>query len=203
MLTKKKPVSKIIFRHVRRFQRRKPAHLTVLRNENGFYLVEVLIALSVGALMTYALLNTLSGSMRSLTSTQNQSAANAIMIELLEWTRVSGYEYLRSMPSENVITVNRTLANESGSDTGIRDDVAQLDDYNLDWSEIAEKGAFNGKIKYLISPASQPDSLKVTIRIAWVDSTSYGANSESILGAGREIFASTVVTKNGVGAYTK
>lgn len=175
----------------------------VFRQAQGMYLIEVLIALTLGALMTFSLLSTLAGSMRSLTSTQNQSAANAILVELLEWTRASGYTYLKDMPAENEITVNRTMANEPGSDTGIRDDVAQLDDFNLDWAEMAEKGAFTGKIKYSISPLAEPDALKITIRVAWQDNTSFGSNSQSVLGTGREIMASTVVRKNGSGAYAR
>lgn len=167
------------------------------------YLIEVLIALSLGALMTFALLSTLTGSMRNIASTQNQSAANSIMVELLEWTRASGYSYLESMPAENEITVNRTMANEAGSDTGIREDVALLDDFNLDWSEMAEKSAFTGKIKYSISPIAEPDAKKVTIRVAWQDNTFFGANSESVLGVGREISTTTIIRKNGTGAYTK
>lgn len=167
----------------------------------GMYMIEVLIALSLGALMCFVLLDTLSSGARLVSSGQNQATANSILLELLEWTKAAGYNYLQGMPSENEITVNRSMANEPGSDTGIRDEVALLDDFTLSWSDLAKRNSFSGKIKYSILPFTEPNSLKVSIRVAWTDSSSFAPNSASSLGAGREIFASTIVRKGGSEAY--
>lgn len=172
------------------------------RDSQGMYMLEVLVAISVGALMAYALLNTTTQSMRLLTTNQNRATANAMLTGLLEWSRSAGYNYLVTQPGENTITINRTSSNEPGSDTGVRKDVAMLDDFNLDWTDLAQKSTLNGKVTYIIEPVASMDAVKVTVKISWVDSSVFSA-SDNALGAGKEISASTLVRKNGSGAYSK
>lgn len=171
------------------------------RSRRGVYLVELLIALALGSLFSFVLLNTLSESLRLVTSSQNQTTAHLITSELLEWTRVVGFEYLKSAPSFSQITINRTSANEPGSDTSIRDDVLMLDDFAEKWSEVAKSGEFRGKVTYQIELGPEVDSRKITITVEWVDSTAFGANSESSLGVGKRLVTSTVVRKFGSQAY--
>ncbi len=152
--------------------------------------------------MAYALLNTTTQSMRLLTTNQNRAVANLMLSELLEWSRAAGYSYLITQPAESSITINRTALNEPGSDTGIRKDVAMLDDFSLKWTDLAQKSTLKGKVTYIIEPIPSSDAVKVTIKIAWQDSSAFSP-SDNALGAGKEISASTLVCKNGSGAYSK
>lgn len=172
------------------------------REARGVYVVELLIALALGALLAFSLLSTLSESMRQVTSTQNQTTAHLVMNELLEWSRATGFNYLSSYMGTSEIRINRSIANEPGSDTNIRNEVLMLDDFSENWSEAAEAGKFNGKAFCLIEPGPDANSLRVTITIEWKDSTSFGANSESSIGTGRQLVNSTVIRRFGTGAYS-
>lgn len=181
----------------RRLNRRR-----TVRSQKGVYVVELLIALALGALFSFTLLSTLSESLRLVTSSQNQTTAHLISNELLEWTRVVGYEYLKNAPSYSEIRINRTVANEPGSDTNIRDEVLMLDDFSEEWSQLAESGTFKGKVTYQIEPGIDSDSKKIMIVVEWIDNTTFGANSESSLGAGRKLVTTTIVRKFGSNAYS-
>ncbi|QQR58973.1 MAG: hypothetical protein IPG59_05630 [Candidatus Melainabacteria bacterium] len=171
-----------------------------VRSERGVYVVELLIALALGALMSFALLNTLSESLRLVTSSQNQTTAHLISSELLEWSRAVGYEYLKNAAIVSEITINRTSSNEPGSDTNIRDEVLMLDDFSEEWSEIAKAGKFRGKVTYQNEPGGASDTRKITVIVEWVDNTTFGANSASSLGAGKRLVSTTIVRKSGTKA---
>lgn len=157
----------------------------------GVYLVEVLVALGLGALLSYFLLDSLSNTMRFTTSTQSEIFANAILSELQEWTRGTSYEALQSFPAESELLVNRTSSNEPGSNTGIKENALLIDEFNETWSEKALKNKFSGKVTYSVQQLT-PDSLLITTKVTWFDGT---------WTKGRSILSSTIVKQLGAGAY--
>lgn len=173
------------------------------RDSSGVYLVEILVALSVGALITFSLLSMLGTSMRHATATQNDLVAMEINRQLEDYFRGLSRTVLfdPSNLGEKEFTVNR-LSQGLTLLSSIRKEPLQIDFENKNWSDLSKIGAFPGRVKYEISPGPDPtNSVLITIKTMWVDSTRYGANSSSDLGAGKLSQFKFVIFKFGSKAY--
>lgn len=165
--------------------------------------MEILMALSLGALITFSLLSMFGTSMRHATATQNDLIALEINRQLEEYFRGVPREYLfePSNFGEKEFTVNR-LEQGLALSSSVRNEPLQIDFENKSWSQISKSGAFPGKVKYSILAGPDPvNSVLISITTMWTDSTRYGANTLSDLGSGKVTRFSFVVTKFGSKAY--
>lgn len=164
-------------------------------------MVELLIALALGATLTFALLNALASSMRHATSTQNELIANVIIRELQEYVRASRYDFLDANQGTHRLLTNQEPSDPPGPT--IRDRPVQLDLVNNKYSIDAQSGKFTGVVDMTITAGPASNSLQITIKVSYKDSTEFGDNADSALGSGRSISRSMVVFKNGTGAYSQ
>lgn len=158
------------------------------RSSEGVYLVEILVAISVGAMLTLALLNTAAISLRHASATQNEVYANTIISELIEATRATPYEELRANIGEYQFLTNK----EDGGDSGpnLRVEEVQLNTVEKIWQNSTKTGLFTGKVNYSVEDGPVPgETVKVKIKVSWSDSTRYASE--------REVSASTVVADKG------
>ena len=82
------------------------------RAEEGIYLVEILVAVMIGAMLTFALLNAASLSMRHATASQNEVYANTIVSQVLEATRAIPYGELEANIGEHDLLTNKINSGE-------------------------------------------------------------------------------------------
>jgi Tfp pilus assembly protein PilW len=171
-----------------------------IRQGHGVYLVELLVALGLGSLLTLALVNVFSNSMRHASHTQNELIAHAIVRELQESTRASGYDFLEARQG-----VFRIASNSTGSESfpDVHDSPAQLNFLTQTWKPQTKKGAFTGVTDYSIAQGPQADTLTVTIKVSWADSLSFGTNTESPLESGKSIIQELIVHRYGTNAYAQ
>ncbi len=169
-----------------------------LRRAHGMYIIELLVALSMGTLITFALLNALGTSMRHASHTQNELIAHAILRELHEYTRDCGYQFLYQNQGSYQISPNNT-----GSQVFpvVRNSQTQLDFQNQTWNNQTQTGSFKGLTDYTITQGPALDSLLVTMKVSWTDNTVSAANSSSSIGFGKSISESIVVHRFGTNAY--
>ncbi len=161
-------------------------------------MIEMLVALGLGALILGALLSILSESLRHSSATQNEVVANSIMSELHDWTRSTSFSYLYNNAGTHVIYSNRTALAQPGSDTGLRQEPAQLDLVTNTWTPATKANAFNGEIKYSLFPLS-PSQLRVVIDVSWSDGLLRGSGSTP----GRTVERSFLVNRFGTNAYAQ
>ena len=164
------------------------------RQSEGIYLVELLVAMMLGAMLTYALLQTAGMSLRHATSTQNEVYANTIVRQLMEATRTTSYDSLFNAQGEHILLTNRTQSGQAGPT--IRTEPLQLDTINKTWEFATENSRFRGQARYKIEAGPDLDTLLVTVTVSWLDSTRYDGSAGE-----RTVSASTVVTKLGSGAW--
>ena len=166
-----------------------------LRSSQGVYLVEILVALLVGAMLTFALLDIAAISMRHASSTQNEIIANTIVRELLDATRATNYKELRDNAGEYNLITNKITESDVGPT--IREFPLQLDVVEKSWENASQNSRFRGDVKYIIE--NQPDEsekLRVTVSVSWSDSQHYGSSN-----SGRKISKSIIIFKNGANAW--
>lgn len=165
-------------------------HRRVRRHRFGVTLVEVLVALLLGALMSAAVLHSFGTSMRLSSATQNDLVAHTILRELQEWTRAQPYSFFAGYSGQTIpIKVNRLQADEI---TNFRDPL-MVDVQSKVWSNRAINGCFTGDVTYAINPASNPGELRIDIDISWNDSTRYSDK--------KHVKSFLVLSDNGRGAW--
>ena len=160
------------------------------RASEGIYLVEILVAISVGAMLTLALLNTAAISLRHASATQNEVYANTIVSELLEATRSIPYLELRQRVGEHTLLINKKDGGDSSQSPNLRAEPLQLDAIEKVWQNTTKSGGFPGEVTYIIEDGPVPtETIRVRIKVTWNDSTRYASK--------REISASTVIADKG------
>lgn len=181
----------------RRFRKPKNSispRMRAKRSSTGVYLVEILVAIMVGAMLTFALLQTAAISSRHATSTQNEVFANTIIRELMEATRATNYNDLEVHPGEHTLLTNKTSAGQLGP--AIREDPLQLNTIDKSWEFPSQNSRFRGDVKYKIENGPEPETLKVTITVSWVDSSRFNSSDGK-----RTVAKSTIVSKYGAHAW--
>lgn len=145
------------------------------RDERGIYLLETVVAITIGGIITLALLQMLTGSMRTMTVSAGESYASEIMNSLCEFTVASGYSGLNVYPGTFTLLLNKTAVGTAGPDVYKRP--VLLDFVRKQWQEKSKSRAFNGAVTYTVSGDQIIDgltALNVTIDISWTDSNTSG-----------------------------
>lgn len=167
---------------VKKHGRRRPR-----RQNQGVYLVEILVAVMIGAMLTFALLHSASQSLRHATSTQNEVYANTIISQILDATRAIPYAELAANVGEHDLLTNKVSSGESGPT--IRPAPLQLNTVDKTWQNTSKAGRFRGDVKYTIEAGPELRTLRVKVTVSWQDSTRYASK--------RKVESSIVVAEDG------
>lgn len=176
-------------------KRRKASLRLALRNSAGIYMVELLVAIMIGTMILFTLTSMLGTTLRLGATTQNEVYAQEILQDLIEFTRGAGYKYFETKKGSYTLLTNKLSTSESGP--VVRTAPVQLDFVGREWNLGTKNARFQGIVTYTIEDGPDPNTLKVTINVAWSDSTSYNSTP----GEARQITKSTTITKNGIDKY--
>ncbi len=143
------------------------------RGAQGIYIVEILVSLIVGAIVAVTLMNMVSVAMTSSTTCQNETYANEIVEELLDYTRVVDYDVLEDAIGSHVLQINEGGLGEHRPGE-ITVPPLLLDSANRKWRLLRTVGGRfndNNSVTYSIYRLpSTTDALKVTISVSFTDS---------------------------------
>lgn len=140
------------------------------RAERGLYLLETIVSIAIGTVITFALLEMLAGSMRTMAVSAGDSVALEILASLSEYTVASGYTGLNRYPGTYTLLINRTTEGTFGPEVYKRP--VLLDFVRKQWKEKTLTRAFNGVVTYTVSPDTFIEgltALNVTIDVSWSD----------------------------------
>lgn len=168
-----------------------------MRTSTGLTLVEILVSLVIGSVVSLAMTDLFAKVLRVSNTTQNEVCANAIASELMENVKQARYDYLNANQGNFILIVNKEPS--TPNILGVRDEPLLLDLVNKTWNPSTLRGKFNGTVSLTIEPMSSlVDALKVTATVMWTDTEKTGTSSNLV---GRTIKTSTVVTKSGSNYY--
>lgn len=178
-----------------------------LRSSRAVSLVEILVALVVGALIAGVLLDLFSKLQRVGSTTQNEICANSIAQEMVEASRNLDYKFLASRAGLSyTLLSNRTDTGQLGPD--VRTDPVLLDLANKIWVQNINTAKFSGTINYSISPApgfataadGTPDAINITTSVSWSDSEKQPTGSTLV---GRTVDTTILLTRNGMNKWMR
>lgn len=149
-------------------QRRAPRKRRSGRDAQGVYLLELLVALVVSGIVSFALLQTLSTSMTALSTSANDTYADEILDVLSEQTRVYGYERLVLFPGEQTLLLNKYEVGEVGPSFNKRP--LLLDFVKKQWQSKTRASLPNATISYSVESGTVADSLIISMSVQWSDS---------------------------------
>lgn len=161
------------------------------RSATAFTIVEALVSIVIGAIITGASLQMYSALVRTNTSTQNELSANAITQEMLETTSALGYDYLSGYQGATY----PLFTNNPGtiSPPPMKPTPVLLDFVNKKWADKVKSAKFVGSAIYQVEPvASIPNALEITCSVTWTDGKTY---------TGRTISSSTIISKSGLNKW--
>lgn len=160
------------------------------RTPKAVTLIEILVALLLGALLAGVFLDILGQLMRLGTATQNEISANAIAQEMIETSHSLGYTYL----SQHLGTYDLSFQPQRYP---VHPEPIQLDLTRTDklWSQSTIRSNFKGKAIYTVSPsANPPNAIDVSVIVSWQN----GQNPEK-----RPIKMSTIITESGLNKWSQ
>lgn len=163
------------------------------RSAKGFTLVEALVSILIGALLSIVFLDMFSKLVRTNATTQNEVCANAIAQEMMETTSALGYDYLAYNvgPGTSSLLINQTDLAQVGP--VMKPNPVLLDLASKTWTPRVSAGKFRGTATYKVEAAPAiPEAIKVTCTVSWSD----GANSQ-----GRAVSTSTLLTRSGLNKW--
>lgn len=173
-----------------------------LRSSAGFGLIEILVSLVIGSIVMLAMTDMLTKTLKIGSSTQNESAANAIASEIIENLRQSRYDYL----AQNIGTYDLLVNQDAGASNPapqIRDTPLLFDFVNKVWTPKTVSAGFKGAARLVITPsASVSKALKVTVTVSWNDGQYSAPNTADSVTAGRIVTTTTLITQDGTNDYT-
>lgn len=173
-----------------------------LRSSAGFGLIEILVSLVIGSIVMLAMTDMLTKTLKIGSSTQNESAANAIASEIIENLRQSRYDYL----AQNIGTYDLLVNQDAGAANPapqIRDTPLLFDFVNKIWTPKTVSAGFKGAARLVITPsASVSKALKVTVTVSWNDGQYSAPNTADSVTAGRIVTTTTLITQDGTNDYT-
>jgi type II secretory pathway pseudopilin PulG len=146
--------------------RRKYRTTKKIRKSSGIYLVETLVALLLGALLAFVLLQTLTQTMRVTSSNGNQQAATLIAQTVLDSIKAVNFSQLQV--GTYPLLVNSTNAGEvapAGHPLPVGLNIG-----SLIWTSKSTGNKFPGSVVLDIENATDPNSLNAVVTVTWGDS---------------------------------
>ncbi|MBP9806839.1 hypothetical protein KBF38_00905 [bacterium] len=153
-----------MLRTTQRVYCRRPKARKSLRPANAFTIVETLVALVIGAIVTFCMIDLFGQLLRVQTKSKNDLYANSIVQEVLERARSTGYQNLVVGGPNELITNSPTTV----APTSLAPEETLLNFQTRDWSPSVQKQSFAGRASYSISTSNaSTDALKVTVTTRW------------------------------------
>jgi hypothetical protein len=160
------------------------------------------VSLVIGSIVMLAMTDMLTKTLKIGSTTQNESAANAIASEIIENLRQSRYDYL----AQNIGTYDLLVNQDAGAANPapqIRDTPLLFDFVNKVWTPKTVSAGFKGAARLVITPsASVSKALKVTVTVSWNDGQYSAPNTADSVTAGRIVTTTTLITQDGTNDYT-
>jgi len=165
------------------------------RPPNGFNLVEVLVSLILGTLISGVCLSLFCELLKLGSYSQNEMCANLIRHQVIEAARTIGYDTL----SQHIGGPFDAIPNSDFTATTalpLLTEPLLMDFTNKSWSPTTVSSKFTGTAEYSIAPVNGAiETLAITVVIHVPPS------GEAT--SGRTITTSTVVTKSGIDRWTR
>lgn len=168
-------------------QRRAPRKRRSGRDARGAYLVEILVAMACGTIVTLALVDMITQNMRQSSMEQNDLYAQTIIQELQGFSKTVKFSFLEQNIGQHNLLVSRS---SPGSPT-IRTQALQVDSVAKQWQEMSKNVAFAGTVLYDITPIDS-STLKITITLNWLDQGGFQRHRDSVV----------IVSKRGSNAWS-
>lgn len=130
-------------------------------------------------------------------TTQNELYAKEILADLMEFSRGAGYGFFEDKKGLHTLLTNKLVPSEIGP--AVRTSPVQLDCVDREWSASAKAARFRGVVTFLVEDGPELNTLKITIKVAWSDGTSFNAPTDGE--SAREISKSTILAKDGIDKY--
>lgn len=158
-----------MFSHIRLlYPRRKCRRRNLCRNRkcDGTYIVEILVALIIGAVLAFALCNTLGEALRITSTSVNETYANSVVENLLECSRSLSYPKLSALKGQTF-----EITDSNAIQTGFTlHQFPLLMDLTNSWDRVKSE-KFRGIVKYQIAEGPENgNSLTITVSATWSDS---------------------------------
>lgn len=137
-----------------------------IRKSSGVYLVETLVALILGALLCFVLLDILSQTLRVTSANANQLSATFITHTVLDSIKALSFDKLA--PGTYPLLVNSSTSGElaiSGHPLPVGLNIGYLN-----WTKKADGNKFPGTVQLDLQPANA-DSMIAIVTVTWPIST--------------------------------
>jgi len=176
------------------------------RNKKAFTLVESLVSVLIGAIITGIFLDTYSKMQRTSATSQNEACANAIAQELIEESRAIGFNYLAARTGQTYdLLTYKAVTGQSGP-VDLRQDPVLLDLVNKLWHSKVVSSRFPGTVTYKIETAPGfsvssgiPDAITISVITKWSDGEKYAGTAAA---PARTVTNQLLLTKTGVNKWT-
>jgi Tfp pilus assembly protein PilX len=136
---------------------------TNFRKDSGIYLVEILVALILGALLSFTLLQILSETMRVTTSSGNRQLADLIAQTVLDSAKKVDFDNLAI--GKYPLVVNSSVLAPAGHPLPVG-----LDLSSLTWKAKSISNSFKGNVDLEIAQTTDPTVLSAIVTVSWSDS---------------------------------
>lgn len=155
----------------RKQNRRHRRSARAVRQSAGMYIVEALVAMVIGGIISFALLDMYCASLRTMNRASSDAKVSALVDELTEYTRSLGYTRLREY-SGQVITlpVNKTT-DTAFENPAFHNRPILMDFVRRKWADKVKNSRLDGTLTYYVFDGPDADSLNVAIDFLWTDST--------------------------------
>jgi len=142
-------------------------------------------------MILFTLTSMLGTTLRMGATTQNELYAQEILADLMEFSRGAGYTFFEDKKGSHSLLTNKLTASEFGP--AVRMTPVQMDCVAREWNASTKDCRFKGVVTLVVEDGPELNTLKITVKVAWTDGTSYNQVSGN---EGREISKSTIMTKN-------
>jgi type II secretory pathway pseudopilin PulG len=136
------------------------------------YIVEALVAMVISGIISFALLDMVAGSMRTMNRASGDSQAYELIEELTEYTRTYGYKRLVKFNGQ---TINMAINKDAGvqfENPTFHSRALLLDFVRRTWKPKIQTSKFVGTVTYQIFDGPEPGTLNAAIDLFWNDSYS-------------------------------
>lgn len=141
------------------------------RKTDGVYIIEILVALIIGALFAFALGNSLSEALRISSTSTNEAYANSVVENLIECSRSIDYPQLAALKGQT-FAIDDTNAVQTSFTIH---QFPLLLDLTNNWDRV-KFAKFQGSVTYQISEGPEVgNSLTISVSARWTDSQWHSA----------------------------
>lgn len=167
-------------------KRPKTANRRGSRYQDGYQLVELLVAIAILSTFMAAILDGLSRVHRQTTASQNQVIATNMAQEIVDQARNADWTTLSANMGTRTLLVNKQTTTDSGSGYNTRP--LMLDMVGQTYSAAASQNLFRGTVQQTLSDAGA-GRLRLTVNVSWPGE--HGGSNKSLI-------VSTMISQYGI-----